>query len=152
MKYLWLLPLVLVACSEGRQPTPITDKEEIPAGEVRSVDTPVGSGYGQASVPSTAGRSSALTGVEKPVSLVELEKSYEANPKDEQLRKRLAQATYEFGSSVMYDESLPPRVKYPQALKLFRRTLELEPGHKEAAAEIEQIKEIYASMGRPVPE
>lgn len=139
----------LIGCGDGRQPIPINDEKES-VSTVKTVSTPTTGGYGSNS--STPTQSAPAQGVEKPTALLELEKSYEANPKDEATRKRLAQATYEFGNKVMLDDTLPPRVKYPQALRLFKRTLELEPGHLQAAAEKKQIEEIYASMGRPVPE
>ncbi len=141
----------LIACGDGRQPVPINDEKES-ASTVKPVSTPTTGGYGS-NTPSSARESepAQAQGVEKPAALVELEKSYEASP-NEANRKKLAQATYEFGNKVMLDESLAPRVKYPQALRLFKRTLELEPGHVQAAAEKKQIEDIYASMGRPVPE
>lgn len=139
-----LAGLIAVACGEGRQPVPISDEKEA-ASTVKPVSTPTSGGY----TPTT--QTADAQGVEKPAMLIELEKSYEAT-KDEATRKKLAQATYEFGNKVMLDEALPPRVKYPQALRLFKRTLELEPGHVQAAAEKKQIEDIYASMGRPVPE
>lgn len=143
----------LIACGDGRQPVPINDEKES-ASTVKPVSTPTTGGYGSntpASAQEGAPAQVPAQGVEKPAALVELEKSYEASP-NEATRKKLAQATYEFGNKVMLDESLAPRVKYPQALRLFKRTLELEPGHAQAAAEKKQIEDIYASMGRPVPE
>jgi tetratricopeptide (TPR) repeat protein len=89
---------------------------------------------------------------EKPAELVELEKAYEKNPKDEATKKKLVQATYDLGFKIEMDNSLPPFVKYRQALKLFRKALEIDPEHKDSIAQKEQIENIYRSMGRPVPE
>lgn len=147
-----LLSLLLLACGDGRQPTPISEKEakEMDAGSVKPSSTPASGGYGSER-PASNENSSATSGVEKPASLAELEKVYESS-KSEENKKKLAQATYEFGNKVMNDESLPPRVKYPEARRLFIKTLQLNPEHEQAAAEKKMIEDIYASMGRPVPE
>jgi hypothetical protein len=84
--------------------------------------------------------------------LAELEAKLEKNPGDAAVKKELVDAHFRVGHAMMYDDDLPPRVKYPGALKHFRRTLELEPGHAKAAAEKKQIEDIYRSMGRPIPE
>jgi hypothetical protein len=151
-KLVWLFSLVLVwglvAC-DGNQPKPVTnDDAEVNAagGEVRPAQPGGGTPAGGASTPAPPRQ------VEKPDALVELEKKYDANPQDADSRTKLVQATYEFGKKVNYDPELMPRVKYPQALRLFRRVLELDPSHEQAKAEKEQIESIYRSMGRPIPE
>lgn len=53
---------------------------------------------------------------------------------------------------VMLDPKLPPKEKYPQSLKMFRKALEVDPNNKLAKDSVKLIEDIYASMGRPVPE
>ncbi|MEW6733689.1 MAG: hypothetical protein AB1489_20340, partial [Acidobacteriota bacterium] len=151
----------LVACG-GNQPKPVTDEKELENTSLKPAAQPSGGGYGSqpsspvASTPNAPAGSSASGAppagpeVEKPAELVELEKTYEKNPKDEATKKKLVQATYEFGRKINYDNGLAPRVKYPQALRLFRKVLELDPAHQQAAAEKKQIEDIYVSMGRPI--
>ena len=51
----------------------------------------------------------------------------------------------------MYNEELPPRMKYPSALKAYRQVLTVDKANKKAQTNIATIEGIYKSMGRPVP-
>jgi hypothetical protein len=82
----------------------------------------------------------------------ELEAAYTKNPSNAATKKQLVTATYEYGHTVMTDPNLPPCVKYRTALKQFRRVLELDPSHKQAATEKDMIESIYRQMGRPIPQ
>lgn len=81
-----------------------------------------------------------------------LEAKLAKSPKDAKLKAEVAEANFQVGYTMEYDDNLPPRVKYPGALKKFNRALELNPKHAKAAAEKAQIENIYKSMGRPVPQ
>lgn len=90
--------------------------------------------------------------------LVKLEKGYVSAKaaytkasKDPKKKKAYADAATEFGYAVMVTQTLPPREKYPKALKLFRETLKVEPKHAKALKWSKTIEDIYKSMGRPVP-
>lgn len=148
--------LLFLACGDGNQPKPVSGPEAETPGQARPAAQPAGGGYGSqpASAPSGGGAPPATHGggtVEKPAELVALEQAYEKS-KDDATKKKLVQATYEFGKKVNYDPALAPRTKYPTALRLFRRVLELDPNHQQAAAEKTQIEDIYRSMGRPIPQ
>ncbi len=150
--------ILFVAC-DGNQPKPVNENEKINAGEVKPASTTSGGTYGSSptsgggtTTAPAAGASTKVPEPEKPAELVNLEKEYEKNPSNAEAKKKLVQATYELGRKIEYDEALPPRIKYRQALKLFKRALELDPTHKESLAEKEQIEAIYRSMGQPVPE
>jgi hypothetical protein len=145
--------LAIAACS-GNQPQPVTDDKAGGSGSVKPASQPAGGGYGSqpGGAQPASGGAPAAGSVEKPADLVALEKAYNSNPQDAGTKKKLVQATYEFGNKVMYDESLAPRVKYPEARRQFKRVLELDPTHQEAAAGKKQIEDIYTSMGRPIPE
>ncbi len=150
---------LFIAC-EGNQPKPVNEADKsFDSGQVKPSSSTASGGYG--SQPSSSGETATATDQsaapkvpepEKPAELVELEKAYEKNTGDEATKKKLIQATYELGRKIEYDNSLPPFVKYRQALKLFRRTLELDANHKEALAEKEQIESIYRSMNKPIPQ
>lgn len=58
----------------------------------------------------------------------------------------------EAANYLMFQADLPPKKKYRPALKRYRRVLQLDPGNKEAAANKQQIEDIYKSMGMPVPD
>jgi hypothetical protein len=80
-----------------------------------------------------------------------LEAKLAKNPKDAKLKTQVAEANYQVGHATMIDPKLPPRMKYPGALKRFRRALALNPKHAKAAEEKKMIEDIYRQMGRPVP-
>lgn len=80
-----------------------------------------------------------------------LEAKLAKKPTDAKLKNEVAEANYQVGHAMMVDDNLPPRVKYPGALKHFRRALELNPKHKKAEGEKKMIEEIYKSMGREIP-
>jgi len=156
------LVTLFIAC-EGNQPKPVNESDKsFDSGQVKPATSNTGGSYGSqptdggaAATPSanaTPATKGKVPEIEKPAELIELEKAYEKNSNDEATKKKLIQATYELGRKIEYDNNLPPFVKYPQALKLFRRTLELDANHKEALAEKEQIETIYRSMGKAIPE
>lgn len=81
-----------------------------------------------------------------------LESAQKANPKLPEIRSALANAYLAKGDSFMYNDSLPPRMKYPEALKAYRTVLTYDKANKKALANIDTITGIYKSMGRPVPQ
>ena len=81
-----------------------------------------------------------------------LEKAHKAQPKSVEVRNALAGAYLGQGDSFMYNDALPPRMKYPQALKAYRKVLEYDKTNKKAQEGIATIEGIYKSMGRPVPQ
>ncbi|MFQ3586223.1 MAG: hypothetical protein SNJ74_12585 [Fimbriimonadaceae bacterium] len=90
--------------------------------------------------------------------LVQLEEEYRKAktehtraPRDAAKRKAYVDATMKLGMETMTALSMPPREKYPKALRLFREVLRVDPKNKEAAKWRDQIVDIYRSMGRPVP-
>lgn len=80
-----------------------------------------------------------------------LEDAY-AKSKSAENKAALADAHVAYGNSYMYNEALPPRQKYPSALKEFRKALEYDKDNKKAQANIKTIEDIYKSLGRPVPQ
>jgi hypothetical protein len=52
----------------------------------------------------------------------------------------------------MYSSPLPPGQKYPKALAMYREVLKLDPNHAEARDATKMIEDIYASLGKPVPQ
>jgi len=61
-------------------------------------------------------------------------------------------AHYNYGIYLeYYANSIEMKTRMTDALKNFRRVLELDPENTQAQAEIEQIEAIYRSMGRDVP-
>ncbi|HEU4752534.1 MAG TPA: hypothetical protein VFU47_05445 [Armatimonadota bacterium] len=80
-----------------------------------------------------------------------LEAKLAKNPKDARLKAQTAEANYQVGHAMMIDPALRPMIKYPGALKKFRRALELNPKHQKAADEKKMIEDIYRQMGRPIP-
>lgn len=105
-----------------------------------------------ASVPAPPQGTEATTVSDEETQLADLEKKLKANPGDAALKKEVAEVSYQVGHTMMLNPDLQPRVKYRGALKHFRRTLALQPGHEYAAAEKKQIEDVYRSMGMAVPQ
>ena len=64
----------------------------------------------------------------------------------------LVKAYVEFADYMQYESPVSPRQgKYHRALVEYRHALALEPGNEKIAGEIQQIEDIYRSMGRPIP-
>lgn len=81
-----------------------------------------------------------------------LDKAHKANPKAADVQKGLAEAHLAKADSFMYNDALPPRMKYPQALRSYRTVLQYDKANKKAQEGISTIEGIYKSMGRPVPQ
>src|SRR5690348_10019691 len=52
-----------------------------------------------------------------------LEAKLAKTPNDAKLKTEVAEANYQVGHTMMMNDSLPPRVKYPGSLKHFNRAL-----------------------------
>jgi hypothetical protein len=83
--------------------------------------------------------------------IAQLEAEYKSNRRAE-VTKALAEAHLAKADSFMYNESLPPRAKYPVALRSYREVLKYDKENKKAQQGIATIEGIYKSMGRPVPQ
>jgi hypothetical protein len=83
--------------------------------------------------------------------IAQLEAEHKAKPRAE-VTKALAEANLAKADSYMYNESLPPRAKYPVALRAYREVLKYDKQNKKAQQGIATIEGIYKSMGRPVPQ
>jgi len=107
--------------------------------------------------------SSGMMSVQDPkmavAKLAKLEKQYKRakaeytkRPKKEVLKKRYIDATVVYGHESMISSALPNKVKYRQALLLYKEALKLDPNNPVAKPESELMIRIYKSMGKPVPE
>ena len=90
--------------------------------------------------------------------LAKLEKAYNAAtnalakaPKSAKAKKDFADIGAAYGHESMMTPVLEPKVKYKQALKIYREVLKVDPNQPTAKKESELIISIYKSMGRPVP-
>jgi tetratricopeptide (TPR) repeat protein len=83
--------------------------------------------------------------------ITQLETAHKAKPQPE-VKKALGEAHLAKAESFMYNEQLPPRMKYPTALKHYREVLKYDKENKTAQNGITTIESIYKSMGRPVPQ
>ena len=52
----------------------------------------------------------------------------------------------------MLSDALDQKVKYKEALILYREALKIDPTNKEASSNKDLIESIYKSMNRPIPE
>lgn len=72
-------------------------------------------------------------------------------PTDPAKRKAFVSATVSYGTASMYSPILASKVKYRQALGLYREALKIDPKNKEALENKKTIEDIYKQMGRPIP-
>ena len=90
--------------------------------------------------------------------IVKLEKEYNfaktalaKAPKDEKAKKRFVTIGALFGHESMMSPALDRKVKYRQALRVYREVLKVDPTNPVAKSDSEMIIKIYKSLGRPVP-
>ncbi len=81
-----------------------------------------------------------------------LDPAYKAKPADAAVKSTLVEALMGNADTYMYDEKLPPFRKYPTALRLYRRVVEIDKTNQKAKDNVAMIEGIYKSMGRPVPQ
>lgn len=84
--------------------------------------------------------------------ITQLEDLYKSSPSDIALKQSLISAHMKFANYYMYNDTLSPKVKYPQALHHYKAVLKLDASHQDAKDNANQIIEIYKMMGREVPE
>lgn len=76
----------------------------------------------------------------------------QASPSDGVVRAARVDAHMKYANYFMYESSLPPKEKYPSALKQYRLVTEIDPANNEAKQNISLIEGIYSQMGRPIPQ
>ncbi len=74
-----------------------------------------------------------------------------SSPNDELLKKAQVIAHIKYGNYLMYESTLPPKEKYPSALRQYRMAAAIEPTNAEAKQNISLIEGIYNQMGRTIP-
>lgn len=77
--------------------------------------------------------------------------AYHKHPKSASAKKRFVEAGVKYGHMSMTAPDLSPKVKYRQALRIYREVLKVDPKNPVAKPESDLIISIYKSMGRPVP-
>ncbi|MHB1549511.1 MAG: hypothetical protein ACYCX8_12345 [Acidimicrobiales bacterium] len=90
--------------------------------------------------------------------LFKLEKEYKISknlyaqkPGQIHFKKNYLATTLSLADAVMTSTVLLPKIKYPQALRLYREVLSLTPENKSAKKNKDLIEGIYRNMGRPIP-
>jgi len=91
--------------------------------------------------------------------LTKLEKAYKIakaalakTPTNAKAKKEFVTFGTAYGHESMVSPVLAPRVKYAQALHVYREVLKVDPNEKTAKSESELIISIYKQMGRPIPQ
>jgi hypothetical protein len=75
-----------------------------------------------------------------------------SSPSDELVKKAQIDAHLKYANYFMYESTLPPKEKYPSALRQYRLVATIDPANDEAKQNINLIESIYNQMGRPVPQ
>ena len=78
-------------------------------------------------------------------------KALVAKPKDKTVRAKFVAAADRYATAMMVESTLPPRLRYPGALRIYREVLKVDPKNAEARNNSKMIVDVYKSMGRPVP-
>lgn len=73
------------------------------------------------------------------------------SPKVPNAKSRYVAATVAYGTASMFSPVLDRKLKYKQALNLYREALKHDPKNKEAKTNSDMIIAIYRQMGRPIP-
>ncbi|RYG38998.1 hypothetical protein EON81_02175 [bacterium] len=73
-------------------------------------------------------------------------------PKDKKVQDAFVKAGTLYGHESVVTPDLSARVKYRQALKIYREVLKVDPKQPVAKKEHDMIVSIYKQMGRPVPQ
>lgn len=77
---------------------------------------------------------------------------YEKKKDNKTAKEAFLTAAVTYGHESMMSPALEPKVKYRQALKIYREVLKIDPTNEVAKKESDLIVSIYESMGRPVPQ
>jgi hypothetical protein len=75
-----------------------------------------------------------------------------SSPSDELVKKEQVDAHMKYANFLMYESTLPPKEKYPSALRQYRLVVSIDPTNSEAKENVNLIEGIYNQMGRPIPE
>jgi hypothetical protein len=142
----FFLALGLAGCRvarDGKEP-PMDPKADIPpqTAELEMPDDEIHKGV------KTAEGSADLAKLKDAMAKAKTEWS---KSKDDKSKAGFVKATVELATATMNSPELAPREKYPQALKLYKEALALDPDNKEALENKKMIEDIYKSMGREVP-
>ncbi|MBS1716226.1 MAG: hypothetical protein JSS72_00665 [Armatimonadetes bacterium] len=102
---------------------------------------------GEAANPAQAKKDLAAATAEKQAAW----KKYQKNPKAPGAAKTYAAAVTKLATTTMLSPVLDRKVKYRDALRLYREALKYDPTNKDAMGNKNMIESIYRSMGRPIP-
>jgi tetratricopeptide (TPR) repeat protein len=138
---------LLSACTAAPAPQQVNQSGQRPGGPAQSgpmTESKPGAGTSEASENAPAAPLDAK--------VAEAKAAYDKKPGDAGLKKELVEATFQNAQFYMYKSPLPPNQKYPKALALYRQVVALDPDHAQAKDAIKIIEDIYASLGKPVPQ
>ena len=79
------------------------------------------------------------------------ERLYRSDPRNRDYVKAYSRALGEYGHAQMLDQSVSPRLRYPQALNTLRKAVDVDPNNKQAAVDKKAIEDAFRLMGRPIP-
>ena len=74
-----------------------------------------------------------------------------AAPKNTAKKKVHSATLTALARGIMADATIRPVLKYPEALRLSRQAVTLDPANKDAASDVKQITDVYKQMGLPIP-
>ena len=131
---------VVGGCGSGEQ-KPNTETKDKVSGE-------------PSQAPYRAGKSSATTADLKSLQAArsDAKQALDASPQDENTKAAYVEATVKLATATMMAPELDKKVKYKDALRLYREALKFDPANKVAKSNSKMIEDIYLSLGRPIPQ
>ena len=105
----------------------------------------------KAAAPPPAAEEKKMTVAEAQAKVKTTEAAYKKNVKSAPAKKAYAAALADLGHATMSDQAIPPKKRYPDALKMYKQALTLDPTNKTALDDKKSIEDVYKSMGKPIP-
>ena len=134
------------ACTAAPAPQQVNKPSQAPSAPSQNAPAPA------RNPPGSPGASANAPSAPLDGKVAEAKAAYDKNPGDAGVKKDYVEATFQNAQFYMYNSPLPPNQKYPKALALYRQVLALEPDNAEAKDAIKMIEDIYASLGKPIPQ
>ncbi len=79
------------------------------------------------------------------------QQDFSSHPKDPKARSRYLIAGTRYGHETMMSPILGAKVKYAQALRIYRKVLKVDPNYPVAKEESDMMIRIYKQLHKPIP-
>lgn len=140
---------VLAACSTDEVPAPRPEGKE-PDVAQKTPGAPMAPFAGQADSGNAEEQLKELETLKEKHK--DAKDAFQKAPKDAKVKEAYIAAAMALANNTVNNPGLPSKEKYPDALRLYREVIELDPENKEAVEWRDTIIGIYKQMNLPIPE